>query len=258
MKTCAAKLSGLLLFLFFSAPAPLLASPATAPMTSPWDTYDALLKTYVSVGAKHGISLTLIDYTGLKSDPRLQQVLTAIAQYPRDQLNTKDKRLAFYINTYNLLAIKMVADHWPIDSIKDVGSLFHSVWNKKAGIVMGRELTLDEIENDILRPMGDPHIHFAIVCASVSCPNLRPEAYRVDRLGAQLNDQVRGFLANPRKGMRLAAGTLTLSPIFDWFDDDFETSGGVLRFIQGYRSEVRDGVDIRYFDYDWSVNARRP
>jgi len=258
MKTCAAKLSGLLLILFLIGPGPLLANPATLPVASPWDTYDALLKTYVSDGNKHGISLTLVDYTGLKRDPRFQQVLTAIAQYPRDQLNTKDKRLAFYINAYNLLAMKVVADHWPVDSIKDIGSLFRSVWKKKAGIVMGRELALDEIENDILRPMGDPHIHFAIVCASVSCPNLRTEPYRANLLQAQFDDQVRRFLGNPEKGMRQTGGAVTLSPIFDWFEEDFETSGGVLAFIQGYRSEVPSDVDIRYIDYDWSVNARTP
>jgi len=246
----------ILLSLLLFVPGGVVADTTAEPDKSPWDTYDVLLKTYVSEGTKHGISLTLVDYAGLRSDPRLNKVLRMIARYPRDRLNTKDKKLSFYINVYNLLAMKLVADHWPVDSIKDIGSLFHSVWNKKAGIVMGRELTLDEIENDILRPMGDPHIHFAIVCASVSCPDLRTEAYREERLRSQLDAQVNSFIDNSEKGMKLSGNKLTLSSIFNWFEDDFDATGGVLSFIRGYRREIPIDADIGYFDYDWSVNAR--
>lgn len=254
MKHHKANLIGAILSLIICIPPYAKGDDAEGP---DWRNYDALLKTHVAKGVKHGISLALVDYAALGNDPDLQRTLNLIANYPRDRLNDRNQRLAFFINAYNVLALKMVADRWPVDSIKDIGTLFHSVWNKKAGIVMGREMTLDEIENDVLRAMGDPRIHFTIVCASVSCPDLRAEAYRADRLPAQFDDQIWAFLTNSGKGLQWAGNSLILSPIFDWFEEDFDRTGGVIRFIQGYRNDIPDNARIRYFDYDWSVNARR-
>ena len=117
-------------------------------------------------------------------------------------------------------------------------------------------MSLDELEHDILRKLGEPRIHFAIVCASVSCPDLRREPYTAALLEVQLEEQVRGFLANEAKGLRLEGRQARVSKIFDWFAEDFSGVGGVAAFIRRYRplpAAVAVEADL---DYDWSVNAR--
>jgi hypothetical protein len=161
-----------------------------------------------------------------------------------------------------VLAIDVVLKGRPAESIKDLGSLLRPVWKRPAGTVAGRSATLDEIEHAILRRLGEPRIHAAIVCASVSCPSLRREAYRGERLEAQLEDSLRRFLADPRKGSRLEADALWLSPIFDWFAADFAARGGVRAYLgprlpEASARTLRErgaGLTLRYFDYDWRLN----
>jgi hypothetical protein len=133
---------------------------------------------------------------------------------------------------------------------------------KEAGEIGGRGYSLHQIEHEILRPMGEPRIHAAIVCASLSCPPLRREPYRAALLDAQLNDNVGRWLADPRKGARIdgSARSLFLSPILDWFADDFGDE--VLPFVAAHLPaeeaswiQVHAGVlRIRYLDYDWRLN----
>jgi len=105
-----------------------------------------------------------------------------------------------------------------------------------------------------LRKMAEPRIHFAIVCASVSCPDLRYEAYQAEHLDAQLNEQAASFLSNTGKGAQLLHGELSLSSIFKWFSDDFDQVGGVLSFVKKHSViQVKEISD--YLDYDWSLNA---
>ena len=156
--------------------------------------------------------------------------------------------------------------HYPIDSIRSIGGLFSPVWKKPAGEIAGRPYTLHEIEHEILRPMGEPRIHAAIVCASLSCPPLRREPYRAAELDAQLDDNSRRWLSDPRKGARIdrSSRTLHLSPILDWFAEDFD--GGVVAFVGAHlpadeaewlRAQGR-ALRVRYFDYDWSLNDAAP
>ena len=110
------------------------------------------------------------------------------------------------------------------------------------GVVAGKKRTLNEIEHEILRKMGEPRIHVAIVCASVSCPDLRAEAYTVEKLDSQLDDQLTLFLANPKKGLHIdKKGYLYMSSIFKWFAEDFETKGGVRKFLAPYAPKNRHG-----------------
>ncbi|MGR9037784.1 MAG: DUF547 domain-containing protein, partial [Gammaproteobacteria bacterium] len=156
---------------------------------------------------------------------------------------------------YNILALKTVIDHWPVDSIKDAGSLLSPVWGKPAGSIDGKTVSLDDIENNILRPMGEPRIHFAIVCASVSCPDLRSTPYTASTLNAQLDEQVHEFLANADKGLRIGKTSIRVSKIFDWFEKDFKTVGGVEAFIRRYRSDLPQLPFKADIDYDWDVNG---
>jgi Protein of unknown function, DUF547 len=220
-----------------------------------WRAYADVLQQHVHTGIKHGVPLALIDYAQLKQSGQLAAVYQQIKQFSVASLNSREEKLAFYINTYNILALKMVLDHWPVDSIKDVGSLFRPVWGKTAGIIGGREVSLDDIENGILRPMHEPRIHLAIVCASVSCPDLRTEPYQAEKLNSQLNEQVRLFLQNDKKGLWIGKRSIHASKIFTWFEEDFATAGGVEAFIRSNRPDLPPLNIEADIDYDWAVNG---
>jgi len=236
----------------------LLALGAGAFAAEPdWGPYAEVLAAHVAPGERDGVKLNLVDYAALQADPRFAAVVDMVQAWPLDQLATPKERLAFHINAYNILALQTVAEHWPLDSIKDVGSLFKPVWKRPAGRLDGQAVSLDDIEHGTLRKMGEPRMHLAIVCASVSCPDLRAEPYTAERLDAQLDDQAKTFLANDGKGLRVDGDTAHVSKIFDWFGEDFEAVGGVEAFVRKYHP-LPDGVAVDAdIDYDWSVNARQ-
>ena len=220
-----------------------------------WQDYAKLLIT-VQAGEKHGTPLAIVDYASLKQNATVEKVYLQISSFPVELLNGGEEKLAFYINTYNILAIKMVVDHWPVESIKDIGSFFRPVWGKEAGIIGGKTVSLDDIENNYIRPMGEPRIHLAIVCASVSCPDLRNEPYTAKSINQQLNEQARAFLNNEKKGLRVENSEILVSKIFSWFAKDFKSVGGVDVFIRAYRPDLPLNLSIDAdIDYDWSVNG---
>jgi hypothetical protein len=208
------------------------------------------------------IASTRVDYAALRTSEEWGTLVRSLRESDSRGLGSREERLAFWINAYNILAIDLVRRHYPIDSIRSIGGLLSPVWKKDAGEIGGRVYTLHEIEHEILRPMGEPRIHAAIVCASLSCPPLRREPYRAAELDAQLDDNSRRWLADPRKGARIdrPGHTLHLSRIFDWFAEDFD--GGVLPFVGAHLPSeeaewLRDqGGDlrVRYLDYDWRLN----
>ncbi|MBT7195838.1 MAG: DUF547 domain-containing protein [Nitrospina sp.] len=227
---------------------------------SDWDT---LVKKYVAPKTLDGVLINAIDYDRLKKDSVFLGLASRLKDYPLENLQSQESRLTFWINVYNILAAKMITDHYPIESIKDVGSIFKSVWKRPAGNVGGEERTLNDIEHEILRKMDEPRIHVAIVCASVSCPDLRPESYKVEKLSDQLDDQMKKFLLSREKGMKLdeKKNRVYLSSIFKWFADDFESRGGVLKFISQYVSPEKrkvlsnSKIKISYLDYNWRING---
>jgi hypothetical protein len=187
-----------------------------------------------------------------------------LAQARPEDLRGQSEHLAFWINVYNVLAIDVVLQHYPVASIRDAGGLFTPVWKIDAGSVGGRIRTLHEIEHEILRPMGEPRIHAAIVCASTSCPSLAREPYTAAQLDAQLDASLASFLADSRKGLAVdwPGGPLRLSKIFDWFEKDFAAQGGVRKFItphapareRAWLAGPGKSARIRYLGYDWSLN----
>ncbi|MEQ8819615.1 MAG: DUF547 domain-containing protein [Sumerlaeia bacterium] len=246
----------LFLLLAFAMAAPAQDIP---PRRTLADTWTAMLKDHTREGAIDGVPLVAVDYAAIKSDPRWSLLLSKLATDPEPA--ERDARLAYWINAYNILAIEVVLKEYPVESIRDIGSLFKPVWKRPAGTVGGREVTLDEIEHSILRPMGEPRIHAAINCASVSCPDLRREAYTASHLGAQLDEQMHAWLANEQKGARLEPdGDLRVSWIFTHFQEDFGgTDDALVRFLTPYlpsdlASNVTPKTDIKAMDYDWSLN----
>lgn len=224
-----------------------------------WSDYSDMLGQYVAEGEKKGIRTNLLDYKAFAQDPRYTETLKALEAYNPSSLEDKEK-LNFYINAYNFLAINIVIKHMPVKSIKDIGSWFSPVWGKDAGKINGKNITLDKIEHKILRKMGEPRIHFAIVCASLSCPDLRKEAYTTEKLDEQLDDQARNFLANTTKGMSIKDNTLYLSKIFSWFEEDFEGQNkgekGVLQYISRYNIEAGRFGSFRTLSYNWKLNQK--
>jgi hypothetical protein len=176
---------------------------------------------------------------------------------------SREQKLAFWIDAYNAYTVRLILDHYPVSSIRSIGLLPGAAFRSAFIPLLGEKLTLNEIE-DRLRRMDEPRIHFAIVCASKSCPELRTEAYRADALDRQLDAAARGFLRDPGKNRWDAASrTLALSSIFKWFRGDFERSGAsLLGYVARYldpaiRIAVESGpVRIEFLDYDWSLNGR--
>jgi hypothetical protein len=206
-----------------------------------------------------------VDYEALRGSSGWRSVVASLAASDPSALTTRSARLAFWINAYNVLAIDLVTRNWPVASIRDIGSFLRPVWKREAGRIGGRAYSLDEIEHGILRPLGEPRIHAAIVCASVSCPSLARTPYRATELDAQLDASLARWLADPRKGSRLdaGAGVLRLSAIFQWFADDFDAAGGVLPYLTPHLPEATrrwlaahgGKAELAYFAYDWSLNA---
>lgn len=208
-----------------------------------------------------------LDYAALKAAPDdLESYLASLAD-ARPAEAEREERIAFWSNAYNAVTAKYVLELYPgIESVKDVDGFFDT----RTFAVAGEQLTLDEIEGRA-RAEGDPRVHFAVVCASTSCPDLRFEPYRAVELDRQLEEQTRDFLADRAKGLRLAGGELWLSSIFKWYAGDFTGGSTVVAFFA--RSKIVDWVlphlpddlaeqirtadpSVKYLDYDWSLNDR--
>ncbi|MEZ4293225.1 MAG: DUF547 domain-containing protein [Myxococcota bacterium] len=206
---------------------------------------------------------TRVDYEALDGDADWPLLVEQIRAARPSRLG-RPARLAFWINAYNILTIELVRAHRPIDSIRDIGSFFSPVWDLRVATIEGVERSLGSIEHEILRRQGEPRIHAAIVCASTSCPPLARTPFRPDRLDTDLDAAMRRWLASPEKGVAIDrdARVVSLSRIFDWFEEDFETTGGVLETIARH-VPAEDAAWLRgpgrrarkrYLDYDWSLN----
>ena len=206
-----------------------------------------------------------VDYTGLhqRGGPALDAYLRSLVALPRDdyQRFSREQRLAFWINAYNAYTIRVILDHYPVKSIRSIGFLPMAAFRRSFIPLLGGELSLNDIENDRLRKeLREPRIHFAIVCASKSCPTLRAQAYRADQIEEQLEQAARAFVRDPRKNRWDGPGrTLFLSSIFKWFRGDFEQAAGSLeKFVARYLGPpIAEGsVKVEFLDYDWSLNGR--
>jgi len=219
--------------------------------------YQTLLNDYVSPGEKNGLMANMVNYADIRHDDRLNELMTRLQNYPQEKLDSKQKKIAFYLNAYNILSIAKVADNWPLKKLKSLGSFFKPVWTHSAGKVCGEKMTLRILERDILQQLDEPRIHFALNCASMSCPNLRLEPYKAGTLEYQLEDQLKTFMKQEGKGMQVVGnGQVKLSKIFEWFDDDFEEIGGVSNLIQAYLPPSEKPWEIiGYLDYDWDVTC---
>lgn len=226
--------------------------------------YDRLLERHTV--AVDDVVGTRVDYAALRRADEWKR-LAAQVRAARPSSLERDERLAFWINAYNILTIDLILDHYPVESIRDIGSFLFPVWNRTIATIEGRALSLGDIEHEILREMGEPRIHGAIVCASTSCPPLARSAFRAERIDEDLDRAMRRFLASPEKGLAIDRDRdrVRISKIFDWFEEDFEPMGGVRATLARYAAPADaawlrgTGADARivYLDYDWTLNDVR-
>ena len=228
---------------------------ATATTPNP-DVLDEVLSAYVHDG--------LVDYAGLKANrATLDTYLTTAGEVPVNTFQqwNKDTQLAFLINVYNATTLQLIIDHYPVKSIKSIGSVFKSPWSQDSVTLFGKKISLDTLEHKIIRKnYVEPRIHFALVCAAMGCPPLRDEAFRGETLNAQLDNQTRTFLQTTEKNrVDHDKKSLHLSPIFKWYREDFEKSDRSLQaYVAPYlASEVSlEGYDLSFTDYDWDLNQQ--
>jgi len=218
-------------------------------------TWDGLVKKNVT---EEGF----VDYKGFIQDslPFRNYLNKLKNNHPNIKNWSKEERLAYWINAYNAFTVKLIIDNYPVKSIRDIKRsipfLTKSVWDIDFIKIEGATYSLNQIEHGILRKQfTEPRIHFAINCASISCPRLRTESFEPDRLEEQLVDQTVYFLSNPIKN-KITPNKIKLSKIFSWFSKDFQSSGGVKAFITQY-TLVKIDKDAKYSDmpYDWSLNG---
>lgn len=235
------------------AVAALLAWSAGAKATMPdFGVFDELLLQNVRNG--------FVNYDGFLADERFAAVVQRIGDSPQEVAEGPDSGLAFYINSYNALAIRGILD----------GRTPSSWWGRRKffkrqdSTVLGERVSLEQLERERIIPVGDPRIHFAIVCASMSCPRLASRAYRAEDINTQLHDAAVRFINDPvRNRFDVERRIAFVSMIFDWYEQDFATAGGsvqryLARFVEN--AEVQEALraeefELRFVEYDWSLNG---
>ncbi len=193
-----------------------------------------------------------VNYKGIKDNPEaLNNLVEQIGNY---KSQGKESDFSFYLNAYNVLVIKQVVENYPLDSPLSIDGFF----DKKTFLVAGEKITLNHIENEIIRPTyNDARIHFALVCGAVDCPKLTNGAFTSENLESKLQSNTINAL-NDKNFVKYKDGILAISKIFEWYKADFGgDEAAFLNFINQYRKEpIPDGTKIGFYEYDWSLNKQ--
>lgn len=231
--------------------------------------WDALLARYVRESAD---GVNRVDYRRWQAASSDRAALTgyiASLEAARPSTLSRDAQVAYWANLYNALTVRVVLDRYPVASIRDIrsegGGLKGLVgpWQTKVATVEGRRLSLDEIENAILRPaFRDPRVHYALNCVSIGCPNLQREAFRAEALDRQLDAAARAYVNHPR-GVRVTPQGLRLSSIYRWYGADFGDAAGLRAHLLRYAdpalaAQLRANPRIAGYGYDWKLNGTDP
>lgn len=245
----------------------LLPSPAAADDAG----YDTLLARYVSASAD---GVNRVDYARWSNSPDDRAALNSyVAELAGQRVASfaRDRAFATWVNLYNAVTLQVILERYPVASIRDIRSegtgldprALIGPWRTKRVTVEGRRLSLDDIENTILRPtFNDPRVHYAINCASIGCPNLMPRAWRAETLEADLDAAARAYINHPRGVSVNANGSLRVSSIYRWFRVDFGGSdANVIAHLRRYAlpefaTRLSTATRIAGHGYDWALNGR--
>ncbi|GJM30006.1 MAG: hypothetical protein DHS20C17_26410 [Cyclobacteriaceae bacterium] len=206
--------------------------------------WDELLKEHVSDNGK-------VDYAGLNKS-RLEAYLKELEQNPVEDSWSRSQKLSYWINAYNAFTVKLILDNYPVKSIRDIDR----PWGKKFIKLGDENYSLNQIEHDIVRPIfNEPRIHFALVCAAISCPKLLNQAYLPKTLNEQLDQQSRYFINESGKN-QLNSDHIKISKLFKWYEKDFTNQGNLIDFLNQYSNQrISQKAKVEFLDYDWSLNG---
>ncbi len=230
------------------------------------DEWDAILMRYLRIG-EDGVHRVAYGEFTPADRTRLDDYIAHLAGLPISAYN-RAEQLAFWINLYNALVVRLVVDHYPIASIRDIGTPSEAggggPWRQELVVVEGSPISLYDIEHRVVRPIWrDPRVHFALSCAAVSCPNLQPEPFYADELERQLNDAAIAYV-NGSRCIRIEDDQLGLSSMFRWYRDDFGgTDRDVINHLMAY-AEPGLAMKLQRFDqinddgFDWRLNDAAP
>lgn len=238
------------------------ASDETSDTTLDHSDWQTLLDDYLITDDESGVNL--FDYEGLDDDgdEQLQVYLSAMQAVDPLQLNRAEQK-SYWINLYNALTVDVILDNYPVQSITTLGETTTSFgpWDDNVATVNNIELSLNDIEHRIIRPVfQDYRIHFAVNCASIGCPDLNATAYTADNMDELLDQAAGAYLAHPR-GLRISNGTVHLSSLFDWYQTDFgadlpetlQTLSAHLDETTAQQLRATSGKPV--YAYDWSLNG---
>lgn len=236
--------------------------------------WDQLLQKHV-YWIDNGVA-SQVDYEGFRREQATLDIyLDNLSSVTEDEFTRwpEKRQLGFLINAYNAFTVRLILNHWPVDSIRDIGGWLNNAWQMEFFNLLGAPHHLDWIEHEVIREPGgfnEPRIHFAVNCAAVGCPALRPEAYVGDRLDDQLEDQTIRFLSDASRN-RYRNGRLELSSIFKWYREDFQRGwqgiDSLVEFMVPYadnlgapslsgKDNVQGRIEVKFLDYDWTLNRK--
>ena len=205
------------------------------------------------------VSNGVVNYDGISLDA-LQPYVDYVAEVDIDRFESREALIAFYLNAYNALSIKGILDGKSPSSFLGRVNFF----KRATYIIAGEKMDLYDFEHEVIRPLNEPRIHFALVCASISCPKLRSEVYRADRLDAQLNENAIEFINDQEKNhFDKDKNIAHISKIFKWFTEDFELTGlSLQQYIAQYVNDddvravlEQDAFKIKHPKYNWKLNG---
>ncbi|HEX6114491.1 MAG TPA: DUF547 domain-containing protein [Geminicoccaceae bacterium] len=230
------------------------------------DDWDAFLVRYLRIGAD-GVHRVAYGAVAPEDRALLENYVARLGGLPISRYS-RPEQMAYWINLYNALVVRLVVDHYPIASIRDIGKGSDAPgvgpWRRKLVEVEGTPLSLSDIAHRILRPIWhDPRIHYALACGAVSCPNLQPEPFYADQLDRQLSEAAMAYV-NDRRCIRIEGDQLGLSSLYRWYREDFgPTDRDVINHLMAY-AEPNLAMKLQGFDrisddgFDWRLNDATP
>ncbi len=196
----------------------------------------------------------MVDYKGFKNDrEKLNKYLEMLSKQKPDDSWSAQELLAYYINLYNAYTVDLILQNYPVKSIKDI----NGAWTSEFINIGNTKISLGGIENSLLRKMNEPRIHFAINCASVSCPKLFNEAFTAPKIEQQLETVTREFVNSDKN--EISENSARLSSIFDWYKGDFTENGvSLINYVNRYsKVKIAKDAKISYLEYNWNLNEAK-
>lgn len=196
-----------------------------------------------------------VNYAAISNDIQFSEYIKLLQQTHPDANWSENERLAYWINAYNAFTIQLIIKHYPIESIKDIPKR----WSKKFIQIENKKYSLEDIEHEILRKLyKEPRIHFAINCASYSCPKLLNESFESETLDMQLDKAAKDFINDEKRNV-IKKDLAQVSQIFKWFKSDFTSASSLKDYIQKYsETSIDQGTKIEYLEYKWELNDYSP